>query len=693
MNKISWIVFCTSVLAAAASAQQGEQSKGPVLEEVIVLAKRAISATKTDTPLVEIPQSISVVTAEQIADRGAVNYQDVFRYSGVDTEASGLEVRSDFFSLRGFALKQYLDGLNMTPEFVYGGRQEVFTLQRAEVLRGPSAVMYGAGSSGGLVNAVSKRPQFDFSGEVGLKIGNFETRQLQADVTGPLSEQFAGRIVGMVRSGELLSPGEKNDKYVVQPALTWKPGESTEITLIGLYSKEDLGTHTYLPYAKTTLGNAPGEPLIPHDFFVGEPGYNHMKADQYAATLLLSHRFNDMITFSSSSRYLKQATDYAEVWGYLWADEARTLLAREFYVLDANYRIINSDNRLQFDFGTGALTHKALVGVDYTNWNHDRREGFSCGGFLELPCWPGGSPPALNVYDPVYGLPFTSGFTNAYETKSTQLGIYLQDQMKWNDRVSVVLGVRHDDAMNQRVGSEELKNSATTFKVGIIGEVAKGISPYANYSESFTPLFGTDFYGNHYDPQESRQYEGGIKWQPNDNSLVTAAYFDIEETGFLTQDPDNIQNFIQGGAIGATGFEFEATLNFAKGFGLTANYTDLNAKVLKGTDSQPTGSRVPNLPSEIASLWVNKMFIVSDDHTWRLGAGVRHNGDEIDPSGTVRNPPVTLIDAMAELRFRDWDFSFNVNNLADKEYFAEVGPYIEAPAQTRVYFATVSKRF
>src|SRR5687767_3171415 len=236
MNKLAMAIACTLALASAMQPQVSKSAESDTLEEVTVLADRARAATKTDTLLIETPQSISVVTEEQIIERGAVYYQDVFRYSaGVATENFGVDTRGDSFAARGFELKQYLDGLNKTPKGLYGSVQEVFTLERAEVLRGPSAVLYGAGSSGGLLNAVSKRPQFESGGEIGVQLGNFDRRQVQVDVTGPFSDAVAGRFVGLLRDGELLSEGQKNDKYVLMPSLTWKPGENTDVTFIGLY--------------------------------------------------------------------------------------------------------------------------------------------------------------------------------------------------------------------------------------------------------------------------------------------------------------------------------------------------------------------------------------------------------------------------------------------------------------------------
>ena len=423
----------------------------------------------------------------------------------------------------------------------------MFTLQRAEVLRGPSAVLYGAGSSGGLLNAVSKRPEFAFGGELGLEFGTNDLKQFQADVTGALNEAdtLAGRFVGVVRDGELQSEGQANDKYLLMPSLTWKPGKDTDVTLLMLYQDENLGTQTYLPLSKSLHAGGVGK--LPIDFFVGEPGFNRMKGEHMAGTLLVNHRFADWIALSSSSRYYDQSVDYREVYGSYYTnigvdpfiDANRTLLAREFYLLDEDYQVLNSDNNVQIEFVTGALSHKVLVGVDYTRFEQDRKEGFSCRGVTDgsYNCYAGGSPPPQDVYNPNYGQPFDYAFTNAYTTRSTQLGFYLQDQAKYGDRVSVVVGARRDRATSISSGAPESSNRATTFRGGLIVEVAEGVSPYVSYSESFQPVFGADVNQVPFEPREGRQYEAGIKWQPSPNSLISVAYFDIEETNFLTSDP------------------------------------------------------------------------------------------------------------------------------------------------------------
>lgn len=701
MTKIALAVSATLALAATAQAAQDE-----ILDEVTVFAERARAATKTDTKLVEIPQSISVVTAEQIEERGAINYQDVFRYSaGVDTERFGTDTRADDFSARGFPVVQYLDELNRTPDTLYGSRVEVFTLERAEILRGPSAVLYGAGSSGGLLNAVSKRPDFAFGGSLGVEFGTDERRQVQADIHGGLTDTLAARFVGVVRDAELQSDGQANDKYVVMPSLTWKPTADTDITLLFLYQEEDMGTQTYLPLSKT-LNAGPDVRKLPIDFFVGEPGFNKMESSHGAATLLVHHRFNDWISASSHSRYYDQRVDYAEVYGSYYAggdpfaDAQRTLLSREFYILDENYQVLNSDNHVQFQFETGPFSHTVLVGADYTRFEQDRQEGFSCRGVTDgsFGCFIGGSPPPLDVYNPQYGQEFDFGFTNAYTTRSTQTGFYLQDQVKYGDRISVVVGGRRDRATSASNGGPEDENKATTFRGGVIVEVFEGVSPYFSYSESFQPVFGGDFYGTPFKPREGRQYEGGIKWQPAPTSLISVAYFDIEESNFITSDPDNIQNFIQAGAVGSKGYEFEAIVNLWSSFNLTLNYAHVEAEVLEGTLSHPKGDRIEDLPEDLASIWASKVFDVSGEWAMRIGAGVRYVGEKIDFYQLQKTPSVTLGDAAIELSNGDWNASLNVNNVTDKEFYAICAawssPYgVCHPGMTRSIVASLSRKF
>ncbi|MFC3052848.1 TonB-dependent siderophore receptor [Kordiimonas pumila] len=693
---------CVCMTGAAAYAQDAADNE--IFEEIVIIADSARAATKTDAKIMEIPQAISVITEDQFKEQGATNFQDIFRYSaGVATELAGIDTRYDSFSARGFGVAQYIDGLNRMPDFVYGARMEVFTLERAEVLRGPSAVLYGAGGSGGILNAVSKTPNFEFGGEIGVQFGTDDRKQFMVDVTGGVSDTVATRFVGLFRDAKLQAEDQADDRILIMPSVTWSPGPDTDITLLVLYQKDDMGTQTYLPLSKTQ--GASKEDRLPIDFFVGDKDFNHMDTTHTSGTLMIDHRFTDWISYSGRMRYYEHDVDYAEIYADTadgvtpFNDADETIIQREFYVLDETYKILNSDHNVKFDFNTGVFEHKVLVGVDYTQFKQDRREGFSCDGYAGFfGCYAGGSPAPLDLTNPDYYVDVDSGFTNGYDTKSTQLGIYLQDQIKYKDRVTFIAGIRRDRSTSEISGVEEEPNHATTLRFGVIVDVGGGLSPYAGYSESFQPVFGGDFYGNAYNPQAGKQYEVGVKYQPNKSTLITMSYFDITESGFLTTDPDNIQNFIQSGEINSKGFEFEALANVFETLTLTAAYSYTKAEITSDNQGRE-GFRVEDLPEHGASFWAMNDFVNSGDMIIRAGAGVRYVGSKIDYYNIFETPSVTLVDATVEAFYKDWSFRLNANNVLNKKYYAACSMWSPpsygacSPGIDRRIVATVSRKF
>src|SRR5690606_17055236 len=221
------------LLAGQAQAQQSEQDA--VLPSVQVVgeqetatgpvagyrASRSATATKTDTPLAETPQSVTVVTRDQIVDQGATNLQDALNYAaGVRSDAYGLDSRTDSVLVRGSEPSTFIDGLRQTNGYyTSAARPDPYTLERIDVLRGPSAMMYGQGSTAGVLNLVSKRPLDTFQGEVGVQIGNFGRKQLQADVTGPLTEdgQWLYRVVAVARDSDTQVDYVSDDRYLLMP--------------------------------------------------------------------------------------------------------------------------------------------------------------------------------------------------------------------------------------------------------------------------------------------------------------------------------------------------------------------------------------------------------------------------------------------------------------------------------------------
>ena len=679
-----------SAWSGPALAQQADEDAA---DNIVVTAERATAATKTDTPLIQVPQAISVITAQEFQDRTVVDFQDVYRYSAGVASSNAVDSRGDFVVTRGFDAAQYLDGLKRMPDFIYGARLEPFTLERAEVLRGPSSVLYGAGGPGGVLNGASKLPKFEFGGQAGVVGGTDDRIQGQVDVTGPLSDTVAARFVGVLRDGKT-QWHTPDDRILLNPSLRFQPGPDTDITLVGLYQKDKQGSLGYVLIENSRLGPDKTR-RVPFDFFAGEPGFTGMDTEYSSASLIVSQKFGDIAAFRSISRYSDMNTDYQEVLPrYLpnpFADAARTLLRREYYVNYENSRVFNSDNNLTGDFTTGPIEHKVLLGVDYTWFKQNKDEGFSFDGSP-------GSPPPINIFNPQYGAPYTAEAFNFLDYKSAQLGFYVQDQMSYADRVHVVLGLRRDRATSTRNGVAEEAQVAWSFRGGIIAEVVDGVSPYFNYAESFLPVPGGDFYGNSFVPRIARQYEGGVKWEPMRGALLSAAYFDIKESNFISQDPVNIQNFIQGGSVGSKGFELEAVVRAPEDFEFTASYSYTDAKALTSSSTFAAGDRVSGQPRHLASIWGSKTFDFGNDWSFRAGAGVRHIGNKIDASQTFVTPSVTLLDGLLSASKGPWVASINGNNLLNKKYYELCSVYAAdvghcTPAKDRTLVASITRKF
>ncbi|WP_411820616.1 TonB-dependent siderophore receptor [Hyphococcus formosus] len=675
-------VLMSSVCAVAFAGLAHAQDGGPeALEDdvIIVQGERAFVGTKSETPITEIPQSISVISAEEFRDRAAIDFQDIFRYSAGVGASNSIDSRGDFVTARGFDSQQYVDGLKRMPDFIYGARLEAYSLQSAEVLRGPSSVLYGANGPGGVLNGVSKKPQYEFGGELGVVAGTDQRIQVQGDITGPLVGDFAGRLVGLWRDGET-QWGTPDDRKFLNPSVTWSPSEDTEITFIALYQKDANGSLGYLPLSKSLL--APNEDeKVDFNFYQGEPGFNGMDTEFWSTSLLINQQLTDNLSFNSRTRYSNMNTDYREIYsdtadgGFvaavsLFADPEETFLRREFYVNREQSEVVNTDNNILYSFNVGAIENSVLVGVDYTWFDQVKNEGFSCSGYPFPPCWEGGSPPPINIYDPVYGADFTFGATNFLEYGSTQLGVYVQNQMTIADRLHILLGGRRDKATSTRNGVEELDQTAWTFRGGFIADLAFGVSPYFSYSESFLPVPGGDFFGNPFVPRTARQYEAGIKWQPVNGALITASLFDIEESNYISADPTNIQNFVQGGSVGSKGFELEASLRMPGAFDLLAAYSYTDAEVLASSQYLTAGDRLVGVPQDLASAWLSKDIDLNGSWELRAGAGVRYIGDVIDTTQSLLTPSATLVDALVSFSYDDWVVSVNASNLFNKKYFA-----------------------
>ncbi|QHD68489.1 TonB-dependent siderophore receptor [Sphingobium yanoikuyae] len=644
-----------SAEAAAADA--------PRTDEDSIVVTAATTGSKTDTALVELPQPIKVITSEQYLSQGAISISDTVKYAaGVLANPYGRDTRVDGFNVRGLDALQFRDGMRDIFSYYASITSDPYNFSRVEILRGPASVLFGQGSIGGLVNLVSKTPDFTTRGELNLVYGSYDRKEAMGDVNVALADNLAVRFVGRVRDADTYVDHVPDDRVMFAPSIRWQPTPDTDIVLTGLYQEDDTGsTSQFLPIVGTFMpNNVAGEQLDRYTF-VGKAGWDRYDGRSLQGGGSITHRFSDNVKLSLKARYidsdLEYNTHYADSYTNpqdpfsVYGTDGRTI-ALTADASDARMNVFSTDNNVQFNFNTGAnIEHKLLVGIDYS-WNKVSKR--YAGGY-ELVDLYDIDYDALATYDPTG--PFTSD-------SQKQLGVYVQDQIRFYDRVSVVLGARRDRV----TGSSGQKDNATTFRAGIIGEIGAGISPFFSYTESFLPVAsridnGDGSYGDAYKPQTGTQYEAGVKWQPAPSTLVTATVFKIKERNrvlYLAAGGTE-----QSGVLNTKGFEIEASHTLPGNFELLANYGYSKLK-------SETNTSLDYMPRHTASLWSTKTFGLADEAQLRLGGGVVYSGKSVSTSAiwSIVTPSRTTVDALAEITWQDWRFALNATNLLNKKFYA-----------------------
>lgn len=645
-----------------------ERAGGPVVGFV---ATRSGTGTKTDTPLIETPQSISVVTRDQVSNQGAGSIGEALRYTagvsgdvngGSDTRFGGLQIRGFDMTMPGL----YLDGLRLpSSQYVHFLGLEPYGAERLEVLKGPSSTMYGGSGTGGLLNYVSKLPTAKEFGEVSISGGSFNRFQGEFDFGGSANKEgtVLYRLTGVVRDSETQVDFSKNNRVFIAPAVTFKPNEDTSITFLSNYQKDTAGWGLqFFPPSGTVWAN--NGRYIPNTRFGGEPGMNQFDTEQASVGYLFSHNINDALTFRQNLRYSYMYNQQASFYGTGYAsaaDEAAGLMGRGGSAGTSTINSFAVDNQLQGKFTTGILSHTALFGIDYRNTSfRDNATGYTTG--------------KINIFAPVYTNTWTStGPADDTGVKQSQVGIYLQDQIKLG-RLSFQLGGRQDFVTTD-VDASLLNSKASTDASAFTGRAAvmynfdNGIAPYFSYSESFLPVLNTDGLGNLLNPETGVQYEVGVKYQPvGVNALITLAAFDLTRANVVTFPPPTYAAQ-QTGEIRSRGIELEGTATLAEGFNIRGGYSYIDAVVTR--DPVNIGKAPPTVPLNRFSLWTDYTLQGGPLRGVQIGGGVRYVGSTFgDDANTFKVSASTAIDALLAYSKDNWRLALNVTNLADTRYVA-----------------------
>lgn len=665
----------TMATVTVTATMPAESPTGPISGYV---ATRSSTGSKTDTPLIAVPQSISVVTRDQIDDQAAGSVREALRYTpGLLSEYRGAGgTRYDTILYRGMGGGvnydySFLDGMRLLGANYAVPQVDPYQLERIDVLRGPSSVLFGQGTPGGMINLVSKMPTTEPVHEVQVQVGNRGWKQLGFDLGGSLNEDgsLSYRLTGVGHGGDSQVSQQKDERAALSGGITWQPDADTRLTLQMRYQHDPEGGYFGFLPAVGTVKPLPDGTRIARTFFDGSPLYDQFRRTQSSIGYQFERRMNDQWTLQSSLRYMHVTTDYESVFtsGMNTADPANPLLVRRAIFNNASYDAVTADNRAQYSFRTGELQHKLLFGVDYQRLNYGETQGM-------------GSAPSLSIHNPDY----TAAIAVPAQSISArqvvdQTGLYLQDQVQWGS-LTWLGGLRQDWAGNNRTNrltDSEINQSdrAFTWRTGFVYQFDNGVAPYVSYSRSFQPVADADAQGKLFKPTSGEQVEAGVKYQPpGSKAFVTAALYQINQRNVLTTDPNNTNYSIQTGEVRTRGVELEAHASLSRSLDVIASYTRTDAVNVRSTTAQ--GLHPTYMPDQSAGLWANYTIHEGSLAGLSLSAGARYAGRSwVDAANTMRVPDYTLLDAAvrydlgrANPALRGVKLALNVSNLTDKTY-------------------------
>lgn len=643
-----------------------------------LLQTRNSTATGTDTPVLETPQSVTSVTRRQMDEQNPQTVSEALRYTAGVLSDRDTNARYDSIFIRGFGsfgtatnYVSFLDGLQLPRGQAFAQTSiDPFLLERVDVLKGPAALLYGAVSPGGIVNQISRSPTVEPHGEAFVQGGTYDRIQAGLASSGAITKdgiwQYSFSLVG--RDSGTQYEGVDEQRLAVAPIVKWQPDADTSLTLRSYYQKDPDGGYFNSLYP-SELAPAAYKSYLNRDLNVGDPDFDAFSREQYGIGYEFEHRFDEMVSFKSSLRYSHVDVDFQslQMFGPISADG---LIPRIAVQSIEEVGGIASDNHLQFDFATGAFQHTALVGIDYENTSSSWQ--YLMGGAT-----------SLNVVNPQYGQPVGALSTVINADQSLwQTGIYAQDQISFG-QFRALLGIRQDwvDQNSDNLltnTSTDQDSEATTYRAGLLYLFDNGLAPYVSYATSFEPVSGVDISGTPFVPSTAEQYEIGLKYQPQGmDALFTVAAFDIRQQNVLTQDVLTGLN-VQQGEVQSRGIELEARGNVTRNLELIAAVTFLDTEVTESSNPADVGKRPPAVPNYFSSFWASYTFDSGTFNGLMVAGGLRIVGPSYaDNANTLEFDGYTLVDAalsydlsVLNKSLKGFKATLNVTNLLDTEYYS-----------------------
>lgn len=628
----------------------------------------ATTATRTDTPLRDVPQSIQVIPQEVIEDQQVLRLGDAVRnVSGVVSNSN--DPRGERFIIRGFSDSSILrDGFRQTDSAVgNAGFQELATVEQVEVLKGPAAILAGALEPGGAINLITERPLAEPFYEIGLTVGSRSLIEPSVDVSGPLSSD--GRV--LYRLNTLIRQQDSHtdfttpiDRTFIAPTISWAIDDRTDLLLDVEY-----GTQTRpaefagLPALGDRVAN------VPRDRITGEPDDEALN-ESLRAGYELEHRFNDSWTLRNRFQYVDFNSELIANIAAQVVNENTGDLFRIWLQNQQDSESYELQTNVVGEFNTGSIGHTLLAGVD---WYH--RDAQTLRRFDFTP------QPLFNVFNPVYGVPRPASFNTAppltFESSTENFGLYVQDQVELLDNLFLLAGLRYDTVTQESENLEtnvETSQSEDAFtpRVGVVYQPSEQIALYGSYSSSFRPNSGTTRDDNFLDPESGEQFEVGIRGDfLSDRLSANLAWFNITKQNVATADPNSLpgENFVVAtGEQRSQGIELDVIGEILPGWNIVANYAYTDTEITQDNTGLQ-GNDLFGVPEHNVNLWTT--YEIQDGDLAGLGfsIGLNYVGERFgDNANSYILEDYFLTSAAVSYEQDNWRAALNVRNLFDTNY-------------------------
>ncbi|MCV2402017.1 TonB-dependent siderophore receptor [Marinomonas sp. C2222] len=676
-------LLAVAISAASAPFSYAEETDTDLNEivrlETIEIKGQAYrnTATKTQLEIEETPQAITIVSSEELEERGVESLSEALRYSsGVHSELRGGAItRFDFFNVRGFSNNiAYYDGLqlpfngwNIQPQI------DSTAIEQIEVFKGPTSTLYGATATGGMVNMISKSPQDESSNSIDIALGSDNKTEVSFDSTGAISEGVNYRVLGLARQKDAQSTTAGEERIMIAPSIDIEISEDTQLNINMYYQNDpDMGVYSALPSKGTVYENINGQ--LDSDAYAGDAGWETYEREVLLFGYKLDHTINNTWSLLQNAR-VTLAKAYQQNVYSTSLDSDESTLNRRAYITDEASTGFNIDNQLSGLFDLGNAEHNILAGIDYQYLTSDIKYEDAVAATIDL-------------YDPDYyqlslsNLDFAaSGYSSDFNIKRSQLGLYLQDQIRVDQWV-LIAGGRYDQYDYEESGTKYGSDATDTVdasefsgRVAALYQFENGLSPFASYSQSFEALSGSDSGGNVNKPSISDQIEAGLKYTSNGFHAGITAY-EIIKDNFLTPTTSTYVTR-QVEEARSRGIEIDIQKSITPELNLATSITFQEVEITEDSTNAITGNTPIRTPDKLINTWLsyqpNKGKLIGS----KFNLGVRHVGKtQVDAQNSDTVPSYTLVDFSVgyDLSYlsADWQgvsLQFAVSNAFDEVYY------------------------